>query len=311
MAIYYSPQQGVRELVNRLEDRLDKLASQMRLHPDRLKVHAAYLVPFRHIGEVDDEKVVEVSALEGPEAIAQVIQGLTTIRIDRGVQNPRETLRVPGVVALPDIWIAEVKATNKIRIEIKGLVGLIDDKYERMQLWETINYLSALQTMRLTRVADSPEKVKFYWDAAPSVVKKKAGKWIAEFRKHLIKLHGYVPTLDELSQGDKSRKFVLGIDTLSTLNPNTLLAQFRIGQPHVRARITYIGSEKAIIRPAPTPIVYDIRDPVPLVTALTNWEPDEKPAGISKRTKINPAPFFEGLNLHEYLPGKMLGKQDR
>ncbi|WP_121498405.1 DNA replication terminus site-binding protein [Pseudomonas aeruginosa] len=305
MTIYISPQQGIKELVYKLESRLDTLANRMRARPDRLRVDVAYLLPFRDQAEVDEKKGIEVCTLSSEEAARHAIYGLTSIRIEQGKQNPRETLRVPGVIALPPDWLAELRELNGIKHEIELLVGQIEDQYERMKLWGSMKYLSSLQTMRQAWIISGPAKVRFYWDSAPSIQNKTASEWVANYTAHLKKLYGYVPALDELGEADGSRKFVVAISMLSGINtnvaPNEKIAAFRQGQPHVRARVTYIDKIKAQIRPAPTPIVYPIDDPVPKITPLSNWEPTERGPSRSDRAKIESEPFVEALYLHRYL----------
>lgn len=312
MTIYISPQQGIKELVNKLESRLDTLANRMRARPDRLRVDLAYQIPFRDQATVDEHKGIEVCALSGQEAAFHAIYGLTSIRIEQGKQNPRETLRVPGLIALPPDWLAELQELNIVKHEIELLVAQIEDQYDRMKLWGSMKYLSSLQTMRQAWIVSGPAKVRFYWDSAPSIQNKTASEWVASYTKHLKKLFGYVPSLDELVEGDSSRKFVVAISMLSGINtdiaPNEKIASFRHGQPHVRARVTFIDKVKAQIRPAPTPIVYPIDDPVPKITPLSNWEPVERGPGRSGRAKIESEPFVEALYLHRYLEQYRFGK---
>jgi hypothetical protein len=160
MTIYISPQQGIKEQVNLLEARLDTLANKMRARPDRLRVDAAYLVPFRDQAMVDDSKAIEVTDLQAKEALSQAILGLTSIRIDRGKQHPRETLRAPGVIALPADWLNELKELNTIKLGIEKLIGEIPEQYERAKVWGSMKYLSSLQTMRQAWIIEGPAKTK-------------------------------------------------------------------------------------------------------------------------------------------------------
>lgn len=95
MTIYISPQQGIKELVNKLESRLDTLANRMRARPDRLRVDLAYQIPFRDQATVDEQKGIEVCALSGQEAAFHAIYGLTAIRIEQGKQNPPRNPQSP------------------------------------------------------------------------------------------------------------------------------------------------------------------------------------------------------------------------
>lgn len=303
MTIYLSPQQGIKEQVNALEQRLDALSAKMRARPERLRVDTAYHLPFRDQAMVDESKCIPVTPLDPAEAVQQAVYGLTSIRIEQGKQNPRETLRVPGVIALPADWLGELEALNAIKHSIEQLASQIEDQYERMKVWGSFKYLSSLQTMRQAWIVSGPAKIRFYWDAAPSVQHKTAAEWVSKYQQHLKKLYGYVPTLDELPEQDSSRKFVYAISMLTgaEIDPSERIAAFRPGQPHVRARVTFIDKLKPIIRPAPTPIVYCIDDPVPSITPLSSWEPTERTTRRSSRAKIDAEPYVEALYLHRYL----------
>jgi hypothetical protein len=300
MSDFLSPQQGITEQVNLLEKRLQDLAAQMAARPDRLRVDAAYQIPFRNRPTVDEKKEISVIPLASSEAIKQVVHCLTSIHIDEGHQDPRETLRVPGVVALPDDWIDELTKLNSVRKTIENQVGKILDQRERTAVWRRWKYLSSLQTMRQTRIVDGPKKVKFYWDAAPSIVVKTAAEWISEFEKNLKQYHdGRVPALEELSDGDKSVRLVVGIQVLQEMG-DVKVVQFRMGQPHIRARVSFHDTQPPLTRPVSAPIVYHIDDKVPYINPLSKWEPDKHTAGKSERVKISETPIMDGHNLYLY-----------
>lgn len=313
MGVFYSANQGLTETVNFLEYRLNALANKMRNSPERLRVDAAFVVPFRNRGEVDSKLGIAVTALRSDSAIAQVIHGLTAIRIEEGKQNPRETLRVPGVVALPEEWIQELNFLNTLRAEIHLLVRKIDDPRQRLEVWKAWAHMSGKQVMRRTRIVDGPRKITFFWDSAPSVINKPASKWIEEFENNLIRLHGYVPNMNELSDGDGSRNDLFLIGALrSECNLDEPIAAFRFGQPHVRARITFHSTQKLLLRPAPTPIVYEYRDSVPTIIPLSSWEPDISTTEVENRQRvklerktraqtISDQPLVSGQRFYRYL----------
>ncbi|WNZ87416.1 DNA replication terminus site-binding protein [Pseudomonas sp. P108] len=301
MPHYLSPQQGIKEQVGILEERLEALGNKMRASPDRLRVDASYLIPFRDQAEVDETKGITVTPLDGSEALQRVIYGLTSTRIEPGKQNPRETLRVPAVLALPRDWLHELVELNGVRQEIERLAGEIEEQYERSKAWASMRYLSSLQVIRQTWIVSGPARIRFYWDASPSVQNKTAADWIKVYTKHLKKLHGYVPAIGELPEGDNSRKFVEAITSLSGISPRERIAAFRPGQPHVRARVSFIGTEPKALRPSPTPIVYPIDDPVPFIVPLSSYEAGELSEKKWSRTKIDLEPFVESMYLHRYL----------
>tara|TARA_R110002124_G_scaffold128157_19_gene288718 strand:- start:15054 stop:15983 length:930 start_codon:yes stop_codon:yes gene_type:complete len=301
MKNYLSPQQGIKELVVRLENQLGSLANEMKLHSSKMRVDVAWHIPYRDQAMVDDSKVIQVETLYSDEAANRVIEGLTAIRIEAGNQNPRETLRAPGLVALPKKWIQQLETTNSLKSEIQSLVEVIPDQYERMKLWKSMPYLSGLQVMRQAWIVPAPAKVRFYWDSAPSVKPKTVGALIEEYSEVLRKMHGHVPLPSEMDSDDRTLKYAFGISELKSLNPNERIAVFRAGKPHIRARVTFLDKIKPIMRPCSTPIIYDRDDPVPLVTPLVNWEPTQRGTQRSSRAKIELEPFVENLYLHRYL----------
>lgn len=309
MAKYYSQQQGIKENVNFLENRLNALASKMRTYPERLRVDAAFHLPFRDQPMVDETKGIIVTPLTGNEAIDRAIYGLTALRIEQGSQHPRETLRVPGVIALPADWIKELDYLNGLKSEIETLVEQIEDQHERTKVWQTWQYMSGLQVMRKTWIADGPKKITFFWDSAPSVLNKTAEQWIKHYSDYLKKLHGYVPQLNELDEGDGARKYVLLIAELQRdCEPQEHIAAFRTGQPHVRARVTFHDTQKLKLRPAPTPIVYEYSDSVPKIIPLSNWEPEiSKPKRETRKQTISTEPVVDGLWFYRYLEGYRFG----
>lgn len=302
MAQYLSPQQGFKEQVNILETRLEVLGNRMRARPDRLRVDAAYMIPFRDQAMVDETKGVTVTPLASSEALDRIVYGLTSTRIEPGKQNPRETLRVPGVIALPTDWLQEMEELNRIRHEIEQLTAQIEDQYERTKLWGSMRYLSGLQVTRQTWIVSGPARIRFYWDASPSVQSKRAAEWTKAYTAHVKKLHGYVPALEELETGDALRKLVVAINELSGISPNERIAVFRPGQPHVRARVSFIDTIPRALRPAPTPIVYPIDDPVPFIVPLSSYEPGASADKKWSRSKIEAEPFVSDMYLHRYKP---------
>jgi hypothetical protein len=306
MSLYLTPQQGVRELFHRLEGELQSFAQTMRAQPQRMRIDASFGIPFRNRGVVGEIATdIEVACLAEGNALESVILGLTSIHIDQNKQNPRETLRAPAAVAMPQDWIDRIKFLNGIRQEIEEQVLLITEQWDRQQLWSSLTYASALQTLRLPWVLDyEPKRIRFYWDSQPSVESHSVAQLIEHYTKHLVKYFGYVPALGELSDGDKQRKYLYGLEILAGMNANEYVAVFRHGQPHVRARVTFLDKIKPKIRPTAVPIIYPIDKTVPLISPLLNWEPMAKPANPDKasRSRIEPEPFVENLYLYQYRP---------
>lgn len=304
MDLYTSPQQGIKELVNELEGELTALASRMRAEPERMRIDYCALIPYRNAAEVDSKEAVPVSELEEHEAVNQVIAGLTAIRIEAGKQNPRETLRVPAAVGLPEDWIRNFADLNLLRNDIERLISSIDEQYKRIQIWRSMPYLSSLQTMRRSWITDAPASIRFYWDSVPSVKPSTVDQEIKKCQDILTKIYGHVPTLDALASDDRNLKYVFGLNALMSLPGKERVAIYRAGKPSIRTRITYIDKTiKPVIRSTPAPIIYDIQAAAPVITPLPSWEPAEGDSTPrSSRAKIEEEPFVESLFIHRYLP---------
>lgn len=305
MSHYLTPQQGVRELFHQLHEQLQSFAHAMRAQPHRMRIDGAFGIPYRFRPEVGDDPKIDVACLSGDEAAESVIFGLTSIHIEQGKQHPRETLRAPAAVAMPQDWIERIKHLNGIRKEIEEQVLLIPEQWDRQQLWSSLTLASALQTLRTTWVLDyEPKRIRFYWDSQPSVESHSVAQLIEQYTKHLAKYYGYVPTLGELPDGDRQRKYLYGLETLAGMDAKEYVAVFRHGQPHVRARVTFLDKIKPKIRPTAVPIIYPIDKTVPLISPLLNWEPMAKPANPDKasRSRIEPEPFVDNLYLYKYRP---------
>lgn len=296
----------LRLTLGELQKRLKALSIKMRNQPERLRVDAQYLVPYRATALVDNDTVVEVTQLFGDEAVAHAVFGLTSIHIEAEKQNPRETLRAPGAIALPRDWFDEFTALNALRAKIEGHVSAITDVYVRQKLWSTLaksfgEYLSGLQVMRRTWIVDEPQKIKFYWDAAPSIQSKPASEWVEKFEDALKKVYGYVPTPDEITAQDQTNFFAEAVILLRGMPASEMISACRTGQPHIRARVTHMDSKvEAIIRTAPTPIVYLIEKSVPSIKPLSSCTFAEIGTGTGKARKLEDEPFFKPLNLYKH-----------
>lgn len=297
------------ELAGELERASAALAEQMKSAPHRMRVEAAYGIPYREQDKVDAQPIL-VTPLDGQAAIEAVIEGLTAIHLKSEKQSARETLRVPGVVGLPSDWISQLVVLNGVKGQIEQLVtSRVKLAADRTKLWKSLiprhSRFSSLQVIRQVRVLETaPRQIAFYWDASPSVERRTAAAQIAEYEELLKEAFDYVPT--QLEDGSKYLKYLYGIQTLRGLPGDEFVATLRHGKPHPRARITFLDTTPRIIRPAPTPIVYDISDPRPRVVALHNWEPTNLSLKVvaekTDRQKIDPEPLEESLYLHRYLP---------
>lgn len=299
MAIYLSPEQGLTELMNALDGRLGKFTNRVKLHPDWVRIDTAYQIPFRGTPVVDSAAPIPVNPVTGADAVELVLDALTATRLASG-QAARETLRSPGVVAMSAELIAELAEINEIKVEIERLISTIPVQRQRNTLWKN-HKRSALQTMRQVWITSEPRTVRFYWDTAPSIKAMPAVELIAQYEKLLKETVGSVPTRHTIEPGDPSLKFVIAIEALSGLPPTERVAVCRDGKPHIRARVSYGDARDAEIRPCPTPIIYNLDDPVPSITPLLNWEPASRtPGTANKRNRIEETPIEPGLDIFRY-----------
>ena len=301
MPHYLSASQAVTEEVHRLEGELNAFASKMRKHAANVRIDAAYKIPFRNSATVADDYLAEVEVVEGDAALEHIISGLTTIRLELGAQSQRETLRAVGLAALPDDWLVELRALNERKALIETTVKTIGCRNTRTALWNSFKTISALQTLRRNWIIQAPATVRFYWDNAPSIVTQTVAEWIVQYSQVLKDYFGYVPDADELENQSPFKKYAIAVNQLASLDAHERLACYRAGKPHVRARVTFSDGAKPVIRPCPTPILYSINTPAPLIKRLPQMEPAKPDGARCSRAKIEAEPFIEALYLHRYL----------
>lgn len=318
MSAYLTPQQGAKELISRINESLKLLADEMRANAGRIRVDAIWEIPLREAGRVDASKPIVPVERQGIDAANLAIECLTCIWL-RPPQNMRETLKAPGVVAMPGSFIAQIQESNHLRLELYNLMKPLTPA-EREKIWRQHSNLSALQTQRITRVFEDPKRIRFYWDVSFSMRRIAAHDLAAEYSAMLIKLHGHDPQMEGLPEDSIDRKWARARNILMGLGVREPVAIYRPGQPHVRARI-HDGLETPIT-PTSVPFVYDI-DKVekPKIVALGTYDPGKpKKAERSSRAKVeeNPIQGCEKLFIHQYelkhrkpLPAPVDGEQKK
>lgn len=300
MAVYLSPTQGATELISRIDGALKSLASEMRAHAGSIRVDAIWEIPLREAPLVDKDKFIVPVAHTGIDATNLAIECLTSIWLKIG-QNMRETLRAPGVVGLPGALIEQIREVNKLRLELYFLMKPLSAQ-ERVKIWRAKSNISALQTTRLTHVIEDPKAIRFYWEKTPSMLRKNAHALAAEYSKELKKIHGYDPVMESLPENSHDLKLARGRDLLLALPSDELVAIYRPGQPHVRAKIR-LAEGKPYIDPTSVPFVYDVeRFEQPVISSLKAFDPTAK-ANVprSKRAKVEAEPYIPSLYIHQYV----------
>jgi hypothetical protein len=300
MAVYLSPAQGATELITRIDGALKALASEMRAHAGSIRVDAIWEIPLREAPLVDKDSQIIPIAHSGIEAKNLAIECLTSIWLRIG-QNMRETLRAPGVVGLPGVLIEQVREVNKLRLELYFLLKTLSAQ-DRVKIWRSKSNLSALQTTRLTHVIENPKAIRFYWEKTPSMRRKNAHALAAEYSKELIDIHGHDPVVESLPEDSHDLKLARGRDLLLVLPSDELVAIYRPGQPHVRAKIR-LAEGKPYIDPTSVPFVYDVeRYEPPVIRHLKAFDPSAKAnAPRSPRAKVEVEPYIPSLYIHQYV----------
>ncbi|MBM5459002.1 hypothetical protein H8F21_15650 [Pseudomonas sp. P66] len=286
-------------LVNRLKTELEVLYSVLQASVDHVEVHAIYGMEFRHDNAVHDADPIVVRQLEGAEAVEAAFEALTCITLKIG-QSPKETLRVPGAIALPRLAIDKIVQTNALRNELATLIGTIKKTNDRRLVWKKFQDISPKQAMRSTHVLDDPQNINFYWDdTGSSGTRHSAGELIEDWEELLNQNHDRRPTMDGAPEGSIERTLLVAIDLLSKLDPNEQVAIRRPVKPHIRARVRD-GDDKVKPIICPVPFVYEIGCPRPKIKPLLTYEPCNSSKKATGRALLELEPHIESMNLYRY-----------
>lgn len=304
MSLHLSAGSEAIAMIEQLQRELEILLEVLRASKDHVRVDAMFSMGFRPDDEVHNDPI-EVRQLEGDEAIEAAFEALTNIWVKKG-QQPRETLRAPGVIALPRVAIEKILLTNELRTEINRVVSTIEDSKDRRLVWAKFKGsdkgIVSKQVLRLTSVLSAPHRVNFYWDDTGSAsTRHVAGELLKDWEKALDELHDQRPTKESALEGSVEMKLLVAIDLIQKLDPMEQVAISRIVQPHIRARVRN-GAAK--IRPfhCPVPFVYDIdawRTP-PRIKPLRSFVPhgpERKKKGLNL---LEAQPYIESMDLYRY-----------
>lgn len=307
MDLHLSPASAAIAMIERLQHELEVLFDVLLASKDHVRVDAMFGIGFRPDDAVRDEPI-EVRVLEGDEAVDAAFEALTSIWVKIG-QHPRETLRAPGVIALPKLAIEKIVQTNAIRTEIIGLVGSIKRITDRRLVWKKFKGdgkgIVSKQVLRLTTVLTDPLNINFYWDdTGSSGARRVAGDLLKEWEEMLDQNHDQRPTMDSAPEGSVERTLLYAISQLSKINPMEQVAIRRPVQPHIRARVRD-GDAKVKPVICPVPFVYDIhacRVP-PKIKSLPSYAPNASSRKATGLALLEDEPCIESMNLYQYKEG--------
>lgn len=302
MDLHLSQTSAAIAMVNRLQAELNDLSEVLRAAVDHIRVDAMFGLDFRPEDAVRNEPIA-VRVLQGDEAVQAAFEALTSIWVKVG-QHPRETLRVPGAIALPRTAIDKILQTNATRIELGKLIGAIDKTNDRRNVWNRFkgsgNGIVPKQALRLTNVLAAPSNINFYWDdTGSSGARKMAGDLLQEWHEQLDQYHDKQATVHHSSEAAAENALLYGIDMLGKLDPQEQVAIRRLVQPHIRARVRNGDSKvKPII--APVPFVYETGIAAPKIKALSSYEPKVVIRKNTRLALLEDEPYVEAMNLYRY-----------
>jgi hypothetical protein len=302
MELHLSDNSAAIAMINRLQSELADLAEVLRASVDQIRVDAMYGLDFRPEDTVRSEPI-EVRELVGHEAVEAAFEALTSIWVKLG-QHPRETLRVPGVIALPRPAIEKILQTNATRAELGKLISAIEKVNDRRTVWGTFKGkgrgIVPKQALRLTTVLTDPVKINFYWDdTGSSGARRRVGDLIVEWKELLDPNNDRRQALQRFSDGSMENALLYGIEILGKLDPEEQVAIRRLVQPHIRARV---GNGDAKVKPiiAPVPFVYETGQPAPRIKPLLRYEPKTSSKKTTGLALLEDEPYFEAMNLYRY-----------
>jgi hypothetical protein len=302
MDLHLSDSSAAIAMIHRLQSELTDLNEVLRASRDDVRVDAMYGLDFRPEDTVRNEPI-EVRELEGHEAVEAAFEALTSIWVKLG-QHPRETLRVPGVIALPRQAIDKIVQTNATRAELGRLISAIEKTNDRRTVWGTFKGkgrgIVPKQALRLTTVLTDPLKINFYWDdTGSSSTRRMAGDLMVEWKELLNPQDDRRQALQHFTEGSMENALLYGIDLLGKLDPEEQVAIRRLVQPHIRARV---GNGDAKVKPiiAPVPFVYEASQPAPRIKPLPRYEPKTSSKKSTGLALLEDEPYFEAMNLYRY-----------
>lgn len=288
-------------VVKQLEAELKVLVRMLNDSRHRLRVDAIFEMEFRHEPEVDEAAPIPVRRLEGSDAVDAAIDVLTCITM-KETQNAKETLRSPGVVALPGEVIAKIIETNDLRSKLEMLIGKIKKSNDRRKVWIKFEAISPKQAMRCTPVLMNPQTINFYWtDTGTSGSRHVASDLVKEWEDLLDELHERRPTMSEAPEGSIEEGLLTAIDLLRKLG-NEQVAIRRPVKPHIRARVRDGDTPvRQII--SSVPFVYDIDECkfAPTIKPLFSYDVVTARRKSAGRELLEKEPYIKKMNLYQYL----------
>ncbi|QHF00567.1 DNA replication terminus site-binding protein (plasmid) [Pseudomonas cannabina pv. alisalensis] len=289
-------------VVKKLETELKVLLSMLNDSRHRLRVDAIFEMEFRHEKEVDEAAPIPVRRLEGSDAVDAAIDVLTCITLKEGVQSAKETLRRPGVVALPYEVISQIHETNVLRSRLESLIGTIKKSNDRRKVWTKFEAISPKQAMRCTPVLLDPQNINFYWtDTGTSGSRHVASDLVKEWEDLLDELHERRPTMADAPEGSIEKGLLTAIALLRKLG-NEQVAIRRPVKPHIRARVRDGDAPvRQII--SSVPFVYDIDECKfpPTIKPLISYDVVTARRKSAGREMLEDEPYIKKMNLYQYL----------
>lgn len=302
MELHLSDSSAAIAMIHRLQSELTDLDEVLRASIGEVRVDAMYGLDFRPEDTVRSEPI-DVRELEGTDAVEAAFEALTSIWVKIG-QHPRETLRAPGVIALPTRAIEKILQTNATRAELGKLISAIEKTNDRRTVWNTFKGkgkgIVPKQALRLTTVLTDPLKINFYWDdTGSSGARKIAGELLLEWKEMLDPNNDRRQAMQHFTEGSMENALLFGIDRLGKLDPEEQVAIRRLVQPHIRARV---GNGEAKVKPiiAPVPFVYDASLTAPRIKPLLRYEPKVSTKKATGLALLEDEPYVEALNLYRY-----------
>ncbi|MGE8066146.1 DNA replication terminus site-binding protein [Pseudomonas sp. NPDC089569] len=307
MTNYLSNASGALQLVNELREELEALELVLEASSTHIRVDAIFGIELRKTKLVTVGNPIPVTPLFGAAALQCAKDVLTNITL-KPEQSAKETFRAPGALGLPRVAIQYLEKTNRIRLELFRLLGLLK-AHERKALWKKFPGISSLQAIRTTVILSDPQFIRFYWHVGSSGVKRQAKDLIAEWDKQLFDLHGYRPRMDDTLENSLERKLVYSLEMLEALDDTSeQVCIHRPVAPHVRARFKDGDNEPDFVL-AQTPFVYDIESPPPRIDPLVSYDPSGAKAasqenqGRSTRARLEEEPYIEAMHIYQYKEG--------
>jgi len=273
------------------------------LHDDpEIKIKYLGYIPARKVKIVPDSIVVE-DVTGSHDARFKLVEGLTDIYRTEN-QDPKATLRVPGLVGVSSDTFQALKCLVTMRAEFKrDMLKTFTSVKKRQDIYQDLNGLAPLQLVRGIELIDDLKSMTFRWCEGDGVkkltMKELRNDWLTEVRK--LTGNSAISWEDFPDEIDDDSAYVRRLsyrDTISIPDDENVAIK-RDTKPHIRVRISESG--RTYYRQGPVPIIYCLDQALePSIRSTAGDYDRTEHAAAKEESMFEDAPMLTGTNYFRY-----------